>query len=355
VSSPTSLLVRVFPDELHSDSHETGITPDERVWGEQYWRLVWPKDPQSDEARQAWIELARRFGTKRATWIVSAFMPLNLDRRPRVPGDGGPGDAVPVFPEVDSQPTAWSRAAYSDTLPSRWLAVGWRGDRPVVEMWGMPILDNLQLGPSPAARPVARPGEPSIESELQWLTDFDAAEAIGMGLRIRLPEPVSLGLDRLVVLGVKPTLIPVRAARRLIKVLRAHRFTDRCATIPQGEPTNLLSDSSRTRGAPDAGHEISFQEVQQLCTPPEPHGDVHRLAAALGVPVADFAWMTRGDDCEDRDARAMNTLLWPATLGYYADQMLTGHLSAPAYDTLRAHFIGYVHGRGPLPALRIGL
>ena len=60
---------------------------------------------------------------------------------------------------------------------------------------------------SPAGRSVpagaagADPSKPALEEGLQWLADFEAAVAAGMGIRVALPD--THGLDRLVVLGVR--------------------------------------------------------------------------------------------------------------------------------------------------------
>ena len=50
----------------------------------------------------------------------------------------------------------------------------------------------------------------------------------------------------------------------------------------------------------------------------------------------------------------MHTALWPATLGYYGEQLLAPILTDAVIDELRAHFVEHVRGRGPLPAIRVG-
>src|SRR4029434_1898768 len=37
----SELRVRVYPDRIHIDSHETALTPAEKTWGEHYWTQVW--------------------------------------------------------------------------------------------------------------------------------------------------------------------------------------------------------------------------------------------------------------------------------------------------------------------------
>ena len=33
--------VRVYPDQIHIDTHEPALSDDERLWGAHYWEQVW--------------------------------------------------------------------------------------------------------------------------------------------------------------------------------------------------------------------------------------------------------------------------------------------------------------------------
>ena len=52
----------------------------------------------------------------------------------------------------------------------------------------------------------------------------------------------------------------------------------------------------------------------------------------------------------------MNTVLWPATWGYYLDQIVTGAVPDPGtiLPAARDHFNDHVRARGHFPILRIG-
>jgi hypothetical protein len=57
---------------------------------------------------------------------------------------------------------------------------------------------------------------------------------------------------------------------------------------------------------------------------------------------------------DQAEAKAMNTALWPATLGYFMEE-LTGDMFTDAdRDFVKDYFANWVSGRGPIPALRIG-
>jgi hypothetical protein len=61
----------------------------------------------------------------------------------------------------------------------------------------------------------------------------------------------------------------------------------------------------------------------------------------------------RNTDIADAQA-AMNTALFPATLGYALDTMLAPIFDDPAIEFVREFYTRLVSGRGLLPALRIG-
>jgi hypothetical protein len=117
-AEPTQLLVRVFPDQIHADSHEPGLTADELRWGQTFWATLWyahhpvpaglPDDPSApylqdrlperhlrehvaeidpeqfsdpihdryaELKERAWNKLLDRFGPERSAYIVHALEP----------------------------------------------------------------------------------------------------------------------------------------------------------------------------------------------------------------------------------------------------------------------------------------
>ena len=207
----TDLLLRVYPDDIHIDSHEPGVTSEEERWGTQFWQQVAAVPPgpvQLERKRQAWQQLTERFGTTRAAWITYALDPARSHA-------------------VTRRDDTWTRAPYTQVLPDRWVAIGYRGDRAHVTAWGKPIPETVAVGPAPRGTTLIEDnGLPPIDEGMRWLTDFDAAEAVGMGLRIPLSdEDAQAGFDRVVVLGTKASWDAATTATRLAQLFDAHHYT----------------------------------------------------------------------------------------------------------------------------------
>ena len=75
------LRIRVFPDKIHVDTHEPELTADEVEWGKHFHTLLW--NATTEEARKnAWQQLADRYGAERASWIVRHY-----EERPEIEQD----------------------------------------------------------------------------------------------------------------------------------------------------------------------------------------------------------------------------------------------------------------------------
>src|SRR5947208_2202733 len=59
--SSYELRVRVYPDKIHIDSHETELTASEQEWGKHYWEQNWRAGNKEDAKSAAWRQLAERF------------------------------------------------------------------------------------------------------------------------------------------------------------------------------------------------------------------------------------------------------------------------------------------------------
>jgi septal ring factor EnvC (AmiA/AmiB activator) len=355
------LLVRVYPDEIHVDAHEPGLTADESQWGKHFWAETWRTGTADTEAavarrNQIWEQIAQRYGAGRATWIVLALKPTNPGDRPAQPvAEGQPLPRAPIHPSPPSRADSWTRAPEARSLPDRWIVLGYRAGERVVLEAGAPIAPRLAVGPDPSAPPPSPPpgdDQLAVDPGMRWLVDFAEAEKVGMGLRIPLTAGASPGFDTLIVFGVRSTQSPSEAATALADLFAAHRFTEGLAFIAPGTPTN----NTEARGSGFAPRTLDAPATYPVITaapPPPADANAAVLAHAVGIGADLLAPLPSASAREQADARAMQTLLWPATGGYFLEQLFNVFPDT-TLAAARGHFLDFARAAGPLPALRVG-
>lgn len=67
---PQALRIRIYPDDIHVDSHETKLSVDEHVWGRTF-VATYERAASDAERLGAWRLLSDRFGARRAAWIAA--------------------------------------------------------------------------------------------------------------------------------------------------------------------------------------------------------------------------------------------------------------------------------------------
>jgi hypothetical protein len=354
-ASQPELWVRVYPDEVHVDTHEPELTADEVTWGEAFWVQTWRSGAGADVAaadrrRQAWELLVQRFGAERAAWVATALTPTNPGDRP--PGPTADGTDLPTAPRLAAHGDrldAWTRPPLARLLPERWVAIASRGGRRVALAAGAPIPADLHAGPDPAAPapPAFADDELVVDDGMRWLVDFAAAEAVGMAIRVPItPDDAQVGFDTLLVVGLRTTPDPGDEAAAIEDLLAAHRYTDGVELGGVGTPTNNT----------DAGPSAHAHRAPQVPSPLDAPGSAAAgssaalLAAALGIDGAAVAPLAGAAGTQTADAAAMQALLWPATGGYFLEQLFT---VMPVPVGARQHVVDHVRPEGPLPLLRI--
>ena len=313
------LRIRVFPDKIHVDTHEPELTADEVEWGKHFHTLLW--NATTEEARKnAWRQLADRYGAERASWIVRQLTPTNPAERPTKPPKF---PSPPVRPEAQKNET-WTRAPRTAVLPDQWIATAFVQGMGAVTVAGNLIPDILPVGPNPQVTVVQDDETLAIDDGMKWMVDFNEAERIGMA--VRLPLPATAGPPRinlLLVFGVKRSLDSAASATRLRELIEAHKYTDGLSLVTQGTPTNNTEDATSGFTTDDPGHDQSFRLI--LGEPQFQAGDGSdgdELSKALGLPPELLARTGNADAREQREARDMNRALWPSTWGYYLEQMM---------------------------------
>jgi hypothetical protein len=344
----TGLRIRIFPEPIHEDHHEPGLTDAERQAAEGYWRARWAARTDADEARAAWRRLTAAVPAPRARWLVDVTTPTNLARL---------GQGEPAFPDVPRRPAPWTRAARAELLPERWVALGYRGGQEVLRAWGATISEQLAMGPAPDLDPAddepVGPDELPIDDELRWLIDYEEALRTGMAITATTADmssgTLSEGLDTLVVLGVDWSRDPAAAADALDVQLAAKRASDGLTFIPAGTPTN------NTGEAPAGDAAAAALDPFDPPPPAAPGSAGRRAGRALGLKGRSALRHAPGAGAlDDELARHMAHVLWPTTWGYFLDQIMQPLVNDGAEAGARDHFRRYVRGGGPLATLRVG-
>lgn len=334
------LRIRIYPDEIHIDRLERGLSDKEASAGQAFWAKLWTA--RSGEAAEtaeaeAWKQLLADVGANRAHWTARAMTPLNVAER---------GTGAPAFPEPAAQTGA---TALARLLPDRFVAMADQGGTRSRAV-GSAIPPEVRIGllSTDDAAMTEQDGL-KILPGTEWLADYDAA--VAKGLALALPLGRAGKIDRLIVAGVQRSRDPAGSAADFAGVLEAHWETGGLAFLPQGTPTN---NTEIARSAWQRRIARTPPSAQPIAAPEGSNAAV--LTRALGI---DAAWLTGADHAlghEQADAAAMNTALWPATLGQFLDAVDEGSdaISPVVIDQIRAYHRDYVRGRGPVPSLRIG-
>lgn len=338
-----ALRVRIFHDALHIESLDEGLSESERAAGIAYWNAVWA----TGDTSASWPALVAAVGVRRAPWVAETLRPRNLAARP---------GTAPDFP--DTLPRN-GRPAVARTLPDRFYVRVEQDGAPPLVVHGRAIPDELPVGLTDRDEFTALQMEnedlPPIDESLRWLVDYLEAERVGMAVTVALPLP-NRPVRRLLVYGVRAALDPVAGATRLDRLIRSHRFTDGAQFVTQGTPTNN-SDSART----DWSRRVlpAAPSLEAIALPAGANSAV--AAVALGLDASALAQLPGAGDPEQTRAAAFNTALWATTWGDAIEHLTPSgrangdqRLDSPSLDAVRDHWVNHVHGRGPLPVLRLG-
>jgi hypothetical protein len=334
-----TLRIRIFPDDVHVDQLDRGVSDAEAAAGRTYWTATWNK-PGSDPALDvAWRALVDAVGSARAAWVSVALTPTNL---------GAAGAAAPVFPAVVPP---LRHAAIARLLPDRFVAIALQGtDRS--DAIGSPITPELVTGlfSDDGSDKVMVNGVP-VPPGAEWIVDYDKAVAAGMAVNLPLKK-AGAAIDQLFVCGVRSSFDAAQAEKELSNLFTAHRCGRGLAFLPQGTPSNNTETdrsawtkrpqpSPPPRSAPAAGSNAAV------------------LAGALGVAPTTFAGLTGADLIEQGNARAMGIALWPTTWGGLLRAVNRvdkngSILSDQRKEDTRTFLRDNVRARGSLPSIRVG-
>ncbi|MBN1274413.1 MAG: hypothetical protein JXB26_19295 [Candidatus Aminicenantes bacterium] len=365
------LWLRIYPDDIHVDTHEDTLTEDEVNAAQVYWTEIWKAGGDKAQELGAWRVLIAKYGPQRASWIVNTYKPNNeinengLSNRPAEPvSEDEELDPAPAFDPYEARLESWSRAPRVTTMPDRFVAIGYQGGKKIFEHIGNPIPDPLIVGPDPSLSQEEgfRRKEDELEVDLgmKWMFDFDEAVRVGMGMKIPLKKNFTGVFSKILVLGLRLSSNEEESRELVESLIESHHYSeDGFSLIPQGIATNNTRSGGCGFKSFELGDDESYDvELQSPLFTPELNWknkkDGQYLSEALGINPEVLQHIQFSDGFDQRDARAMNTALWPATLGYFLEEMMDPLFSPETIEELHDFFVRYVSGRGAVPSIRVG-
>lgn len=348
---------------------EAALSAGESAATATFWTSLWLADGDAVKTSAAQAVFEGAVGQARAAELAAQYVPTNFES-PLAPGTTKEAVnlslAFVIFPAVATKQNAWSHAPKAVSLPDRFVFIGYEteDDRPPLFAIGRHVPSPLMTGPDPGAPQAEQirhdaAGEVVMPEELKWISDFDRAVEVGMGLRIDLtPTQAADGFKRVLVLGLRLNADEQAATGELETLFRHHSFSrSGLALVPQGTPTNNTEAGNSGAGRLDVPDE-SFDDLKGPLFTPESgwldKKDGQWLAEYLGIDPALLSNTHHAGATDQITSRAMNIALWPATLGYWMESMMAPVFTRDGIERTREFFNRFVVAGGACPAIRIG-
>ncbi len=340
-----------------------------------YWKAVWLADGNVPALNAARSALVNAVGEAHTAELIEQYTPQNIDDKPATKAKNAVALSVEflTFPTPDDTATkrnSWSQPARTNTMPDRLVLLGYQGGTttPIINELGNPIPSPLILTPDPSAASADQVhlenGDLVVSEDMKWVVDFDRAVSVGMGFKINLAQwndvQWTRGLSRLIVVGVRLSG-GAQAGKQLLETLISdHHYSAKgFSLLPQGSPTNNTDASGASYSRAEDPDDTFDNYVQDKVfftpeTNPLLKKDGQWLAEALGISYEALNHIPNTDQTDQAEAFAMNTALYPATLGYMLRTLLKPGISWDQVDDVRWFFRNFVSGRGQVPAIHIG-
>jgi hypothetical protein len=369
-SVKTQLYIRVYPDDIHIDTHEPLLTTNEFSLLKSYWTSVWKAAKDETMLKGAWRVLCSAIGSQRAGYLVQKFLPINPSDAPTNQVNEENDLAIePQFQNMELRSESWSRPPLAKALPDRFVFMGWFNGKKVFEETGEFISDKLAVGIDPdpldETDKIKRDGtDLHIQKGMQWLTHFGTAVTAGMGIVIELKDlPAGIqknGFDRIVALGLRISDGITEGQKLLEDLIDAHHYTpEGFSLVPQGMATNNTGEVESGYSSFDLGEETSYAvEASDPLFATTPDWKIKKdgeiFAEWMGIDSEILNHLQYADGLDQCDVRAMNQALWPGTLGYFLEEMMDPFFTKEDISYTKDFFVNYVKGRGTIPAIRKG-
>jgi hypothetical protein len=374
-SNLPSMPVKARPTDIILTIAAEAPLPDEAAVA-QYWRSYWLADGDNAKQQAALSALKAAVGDARAAEILKSFAPFNLMDAPAPPlkrSDVTVSVAVVIFPpDPPTNLRSWSQAPQVRQFPDRFVVLGFQNGAQTIAAIGNPVTLPLYTGPDPSVsesegiHPDPATGDLFIPPELKWMVDFETAAAAGMALTIELtPAQAAAGFDRLFVIGLQ-LATPEADGPAALQQLLAHHQASRSGFefLRQGarahNSTGAPSAYTKDDDADTSFNDRKGRPLFTWSTDANAKADGQWFAEFLRLDPSFVATVHGSGGNDQKQARALQRALWPATLGYWMNTLFTpasgkaSLFSDIVIDETHWFVSQFVSGRGALPAIRIG-
>jgi hypothetical protein len=379
VKEGTELWIRVFPDEVAIHQHENDLTESEQRGGNYYWKnlySIWNSvtgEAYKNGKKKNWGQLVNHFGVNRAKWIIKQTRPKLLTKEDDFSAVRQANGDISYDP-IKIKQNAWSQAATCRLMPDfLQLTLYHANENVAFQTTGNPIPNPLPMGPDPQFQ--MQRANPDLDwdgTPIAWMENFEEAVKIGMGFKVLLSsvqnyDPTK-GFGKLLIFGVKTDSLArtdpaVMGKAALNELFESHVYSPKgFAFVKQGTPTNNTEENKSGFNEQTSFSEELYQSYHEMQLPAASGNNASLFARALAIDPALLNTAENANAIDASEATAMNLALYPATLGFYLENLLhytpvnnnKGLFNRADLDALQFFFSFFVSGRGPLSAFRIG-
>jgi hypothetical protein len=354
------LSVRVTPDDASVCNDPLLLSRQEQVYLVSFWKSVQGSQNgplnanwfDTDGASEAWAELERKVGPKRAAWMISSIHP-----------EFSPEGDVSIPKEIVSETDHPRRSRISGLPPELKVYLVYKddqGEQQSIEVGRLPQDPNKKLDASelkmalPDEIPfmpeesATDPNDGSTRRKKEyWWSSWSKAIEVGLGGQWFLPQGVTPeNIESLYVVGIGEQ----SAQEHFV----SHALSGDLSIIPLGTPTNSIKGKTKI-GIPSldanwfqiAKERLKQRLVKTTLDPSKAGGRIAKVLTETGLPFfpgADFNDQTY-------ESHRMVSALWPALWGHWLrDFWGLGERA----DLTALWAMNNLYPEGPLMPIRIG-
>lgn len=348
------------------------VTQNEQNALDDYWIQRWlaKADGQALDDAETALRDALGIDEDKASSLKAAYTPVNITDP--VPEGLSAGNVTVVVLDIKLEAGVaevtnnWTEAPRMKAMPDKFVAILYTGTTKRTVIFTKPVRDGLAVGIDPLLDEddqIKKDANNDLQfnEDLSWMIDFEKAVDVGMGMKIDLnQQEANTGFDKIFVMGLRFSTDHNASAGVLETLIEEHFHSEQgFELIKQGTPTNNTEESPSghsSDGDADASYARLFRD-SEVFTETDVHwlqSDGQRLAESLNLRSGLFKNKVNAKGTDQMEAYAMNTALFPATMGYFMEEMMDPLFSERTIEQTRFFASRFVSARGPIPAIKIG-